>query len=409
MTTEPIKIIFHITHFLKGGIETTLINWLRILDRRYFTIKLSVAFPTPDFEHYRQRIPNDVEVEFLLQEPWLFRTRHKKILGKLSILDKIKETALLPQIRKNIMRRRFTKLASNCDVIIDYDLSLGRFFSPPQKIPLIGFYHFDMNDLATAYPKRYAKAKTRFTKYYRIATLSKAIELQGRKLFPAIAEKFICLYNSIDLKELRHNACELQNFVPPDYEYIVAVGSLVKRKGFDNLVAAYAKLTAEHNIAEHLIIVGSGNAQEDLLSLTSKLGISKRVHFAGYYANPLPWIKNAKLFVLSSNMEGLPTVLIEALALGKAIVSTDCPTGPAEMLADGKAGLLVPVGNTAALTQAIYSVLTDSDLQRTLQTKALEQAEIFSAKNGNDAFLKLVGRPRLERGTNGLKVRCSTS
>jgi glycosyltransferase involved in cell wall biosynthesis len=113
-------------------------------------------------------------------------------------------------------------------------------------------------------------------------------------------------------------------------------------------------------VEARLVILGEGKtAQEraDLQALASELGISEWVDMPGFVPTALPYIARADLFVLSSRWEGLPGVLIEALACGTPVVSTDCPSGPAEILDGGRHGPLVPVGDVEALAEAMALVL----------------------------------------------------
>jgi len=106
-----------------------------------------------------------------------------------------------------------------------------------------------------------------------------------------------------------------------------------------------------------LMILGEGELCTELEHLAARLGIAEDFALPGFVQNPYPYLKRAAVFVLSSRWEGLPTVLVEALALGTPVVSTDCPSGPREILADGKWGRLVPVGDAGKLAEAILETL----------------------------------------------------
>jgi glycosyltransferase involved in cell wall biosynthesis len=109
-----------------------------------------------------------------------------------------------------------------------------------------------------------------------------------------------------------------------------------------------------------LVILGWGALQAELEAQVNELGLGDAVALLGYVENPYAYMARATTFVLSSAWEGLPTVLIEAMAIGIPVVSTDCPSGPAEILNHGKYGTLVPVGDSDALAQAIVEVLEGS-------------------------------------------------
>jgi glycosyltransferase involved in cell wall biosynthesis len=105
------------------------------------------------------------------------------------------------------------------------------------------------------------------------------------------------------------------------------------------------------------VILGRGRLREALTTLAGSLGVDRQVDLPGFVENPYPFIRRARAFVLSSRWEGSPNVLVEALALGTPVVATDCPSGPREILAGGRFGPLVPVGDPEALAEAILGLL----------------------------------------------------
>jgi glycosyltransferase involved in cell wall biosynthesis len=135
---------------------------------------------------------------------------------------------------------------------------------------------------------------------------------------------------------------------------IVAIGRLVPAKDFPTLILAFAELRKHRDV--RLTILGEGPQRAELEALTRKLDVQDYVSMPGFVNNPLPYVHAAKVFVLSSRFEGFGNVLVEALACGTPVVSTDCPHGPSEILEGGKYGPLVPVGNATALAAAINSV-----------------------------------------------------
>jgi glycosyltransferase involved in cell wall biosynthesis len=136
---------------------------------------------------------------------------------------------------------------------------------------------------------------------------------------------------------------------------VLGVGKLKAQKGFDVLLRAFAHVRAAR--PARLVILGEGPQRRALERLARELGIADDVALPGFVANPFAWMARSGVFALSSLWEGLPSVLIEALACGCAVVSADCPSGPAEILEAGRLGPLVPVGDAAALGAAIARAL----------------------------------------------------
>ncbi len=137
--------------------------------------------------------------------------------------------------------------------------------------------------------------------------------------------------------------------------FILGVGELSTRKDFATLIRAFALLRKQFRC--RLIILGKGKQREMLEALARELRVENEVDLPGFVDNPYPWMKQADLFVLSSRWEGFGNVLAEALATGTPVVSTDCPSGPAEILDNGRYGPLVPVGDHAAMARAMQQVL----------------------------------------------------
>jgi len=158
---------------------------------------------------------------------------------------------------------------------------------------------------------------------------------------------------------------------------IVTVGSMKAQKNHPLLLSAFARLDCPD---ARLMFVGDGTGREELLSLARDLGVVDRVIFAGFHPDPTPFYKTAGLFVLSSNYEGFGNVIVEAMACGTPVVSTDCPSGPAEILENGKWGRLTPVGNADALAEAMRASLEDYHDTAALKRRAADFAPEIAAR-----------------------------
>jgi glycosyltransferase involved in cell wall biosynthesis len=167
-----------------------------------------------------------------------------------------------------------------------------------------------------------------------------------------------CLYNPVigkDLAQLGGAALSHPWFATGQPPVIVGVGRLALQKDFANLLQAFALLRQRR--PARLMVLGEGPLRADLQQLAEQLGVAADVALPGFDPNPYRFLSRAAVFALSSQYEGLPTVLIEALALGTPVVATDCQTGPREILQGGVLGRLVPVGDAAALAEALGHTL----------------------------------------------------
>ena len=162
---------------------------------------------------------------------------------------------------------------------------------------------------------------------------------------------------------------------------ILAVGELKKQKDYENLIKSFSLLPSEINAK--LIILGEGLLRESLSQLIEQLNLNHRVDLHGFVHHPYPWYRTADLFVLSSRWEGFGNVIVEALECGVPVVSTDCPSGPSEILENGHYGKLVPVGDPFALAAAMEESLSQSHDC----TLLMKRAKDFSVPKISDLYL----------------------
>ena len=170
-------------------------------------------------------------------------------------------------------------------------------------------------------------------------------------------EKFInanikVIYNPFDFEDIKNKAKES---IDLNFEYIMTAGSLNNVKRHDLLLKAYSKL----NTNLHLVVLGKGRQEKNLKKLAKKLNIENKVHFLGWQSNPYKYMRNAKLFVLSSEVEGFGNVLVESLALNTPVVSTNCPSGPSEILIDELSKFLAKNKDEFDLKEKIQLALND--------------------------------------------------
>lgn len=191
--------------------------------------------------------------------------------------------------------------------------------------------------------------------------------------------------------------------IAPGEPYVVAVGRLHEQKGYDSLLRAFAR--AVRRRPSHLVILGEGDDRAALEALAASLGVAENVHFLGYASNPLAYMRHAKVFALSSIAEGFGNVIVEALACGTPVISTDCPHGPSEILAGGRFGTLVPVGDIDALADAIVAHL--SRPRPAMSNELKEHLKLFSIDTIGRQYIEklhLFARPAPRNGPAGIVV-----
>jgi len=194
----------------------------------------------------------------------------------------------------------------------------------------------------------------------------------------------------------RHEMLEDEFEFDPEKKYVISIGRLQDVKRMEDVVWAFYELQkemAQKDISEvELIILGEGDKWDSVAALVVQLAIGKKVHMPGQVKNPYKYLARSDVLVSASEFEGFSNVIVEALATGTPVISTDCESGPREILAPGTSreqliapgsiekvsnGLLVPVGDIKALVKAMQQLLNDHNLQQQLSSSGLERANRF--------------------------------
>lgn len=200
------------------------------------------------------------------------------------------------------------------------------------------------------------------------------------------------IYNPVDIKYInsKKDICEDVDFdFKEDKKYVISVGRLIPLKRNIDLIKAFFELQKNDNSLE-LLFLGDGILKDNLISKSIKLGINEKVHFLENVKNPFYYLGNSDLFVLTSEFEGFPNVLVEAMACGLPVISSDCKSGPREILEDEKYGLLYPVGNIDTLIEKINCYLYRNIDIENIKSKSLKRIEDFSIDKIMNQFKKVL-------------------
>jgi glycosyltransferase involved in cell wall biosynthesis len=220
-----------------------------------------------------------------------------------------------------------------------------------------------------------------------IIAISKGVSKSTSELIKIPYEKINVIYNPAVTEEIKKLG-SYPNVHPwfKEYPVILGVGRLTKQKNFSFLIKAFEKVRKE--IPSKLLILGEGEERGKLQEKIKELGLTDDVELRGFEDNPYSYMKNAKVFVLSSKWEGFGNVLVESMAFGTQIISTDCESGPAEILENGKFGQLVKIDDVEELAIKIISSLKNDFKSTTI----MERAEDFSIRNISLQYLDVLLR-----------------
>lgn len=194
------------------------------------------------------------------------------------------------------------------------------------------------------------------------------------------ASRIVCIPNPVRQMNYGHSDVCQQSI-------ILSVGRLTDQKNHALLINAFALANLE---GWQLVIVGDGSLRETLLKMRSSRGLESKVLFAGQTADVASWYSQASIFCLTSEYEGFPNVLLEAMSFGLCCIATDCDIGPRELLRDGVAGKLVPVGDVGRLCDALRELAGDSDKRQRLGARAKLISQDYSSSVIAARFLKVL-------------------
>lgn len=365
-----IRITFVINNLGGGGAERVLLNILNNLDRNKFKPKLFLF--EYEGEYLKDLLP-DVEIGYCSD---------KQIINNNKILKLIR-LPLKYLTRCTVGVKRLRDFSKEDDIVVAFlekmiTYNVSRALKGEKKISYAW-----LHNNAKEFSKIHKILSDKYYKTYdRIFCVSNECTELAKNQFKNIANKIETIYNPIEVQSIIDKANKKVEFKLPKGRNIIATGRLTYQKGFDILIEAFNKIKYKD---VNLVILGEGEDRFKLEQLIEKYNIKDRVYIPGFVENPFAILKNADLFVLSSRYEGLPTVLIEALALNKNIISTKC-SGSTEILEGGKYGELVDVNDIDGLSKKIQYVLENK-----IESNGIYKAKEFDIKHiMNQVEIKLL-------------------
>ena len=214
-----------------------------------------------------------------------------------------------------------------------------------------------------------------FTRLHRLIVPSSGVYDDLVRWFPRARTRACVVHNGVDIARVRALASAQEPFVKRE-PWVVMAARLSCQKDHQTLLRAFSGIV--ENTRARLILVGDGEERAEIERQARELGIGDRLRITGHLDNPFPLMAAADVVVLSSHYEGFGLVLVEAMALGRAVIATDCPSGPAEIIRDGIDGFLVPPRDAACLGARMAALLGDAGLRARIGAAGERRAERFS-------------------------------
>lgn len=351
------KIMFFLYALSGGGAERTVINIINNIDKNKFEIVLVLG--TNKNNDYIEFLSKDIKLKIL---------NSKKL--RYSILK------LANCIRLERPDLIFSTInANNITLLLAKILTFRKIPTIVREAHNLSQSGFVLNINKWLTSILYNKVSDK------IIALSNGVKDDLINNFGIKKDKINVIYNPIEIEVIKKMSNEkIKDFVKKDDEkLLIAVGRLVEQKDFATLIKAFNIVSKKVN--SKLLILGKGPLENELKDLCKSFGLENKVKFLGFKKNPYKYMKMADVFILSSKYEGFGHVVVEAMACGTPVISTDCNSGPPEIIENNKYGILVPVGDYKLLANEIIKLLGDEMLQKRLSKIGIKRAQEFEAKS----------------------------
>lgn len=368
------KILFYTTFLTQGGgIEVVTVRYINKFIENGYKIDLYIDYNMGEENVREKEIDKRVKITYLKSE------KISKLIYKLRTLGKEKKIyniflyILILVSDFIVWKKEIKKIEKeNYDATISFFQFLPSYITKVKGPKHMIFLHGSVKQYFEGIRKYFKNSFfNKINRFDYICTVSEEMRIQLKEIFPNLTNKQVTIYNPIDFETIESKAYKRENLTLDEEKllnssYICSVGRLDEgQKDFNTLINAYANLKFDNKISEKLVLVGDGPDREKLENLVKKLNLKDNVIFLGKKSNPYIWMKNSKTFILSSKYEGLPTVLIEALILDVPSISSNCLTGPVEILENGKYGELFNIGNLKELEEKILITLNKREKIKT--------------------------------------------
>ena len=373
------KILVLHGHLSMGGEERVLLSVLRNLVELNYDVDLLITWNHKENNLFENEIPKKVNYEFLFDS---YNGKNKLIKEIYRIKAK---TTYLKKIEKKIKNEKY-------DIVIDYSSNLLKYDNFDIKIPVFAWIHFSLTFGEKLTLEKIKKYKKQYKKYSKIFAITRVMKEEFINKVGIDQKKVELVYNPIDLKLIQKKAENVEkkyeNYLKQDY--FLQVSRLTQQKQPEHLVDIYYKLK-QAGIKEKLYFIGDGEKKEIIKQKIKEYNLEDDIILLRQIENPYPFFKNAKLFVHTAKYEGLPTVLLESLALGTPVVSYDCPTGPRDILGkNSEYGELISLNDKDMFVEKVLELMNSKEKYEKYKKLSLIRANDFSMENNKVKLKELI-------------------
>jgi glycosyltransferase involved in cell wall biosynthesis len=373
---DKIKVLFFISSLEGGGAEKVMVTLLSNIEGSRIEPVLVLLYPATQ-SPYREYLSEKIKLIVVGRNADSFFEKIRQFMFFLRCVHKERPRVLLSMLTHNNIMALLAGLLLRIRVIVCEHIALGEVIKTGDGKRMLGVPVAPM-----------VKILYKFSDS--VIAVSEGIRRNLIEEFSIPGSKIRVIYNPIDF-----DAITKLSTIPPEHPFlkgrepiVMGAGRLVAQKRFDVLIKAFSCVVKEMDA--RLVILGEGPVRDALQKLVRDIGIEDKVSLAGFQRNPYKFLSRADVFVLSSGYEGLPMVVLEAMACGVPVISTDCRSGPREILQDGRCGLLVPMGDEGALSKGIVTLLRDGTLREKFLKAGKERARDFSVSEAATQYINTI-------------------
>ena len=360
---------------MMGGIEKVLLETLKNLSELYDDIDLVLKDDYKEQNLFLDEIPKNVKIHFLFEA----------YSGKNRIKKEIKRG--IKRFFYPIKLKKFLK-NKNYDVVIDFSYNLFN-YKMKFDVPVIGWAHFG----AISHEDNNIEKDIREgQKYDKVIAICEEMRDEFVNELGIEANKVEMIYNAIDIEKIKKKSeeknDELEKYLKEDY--ILQVSRMVPQKQPEELIEVYRELK-KRGIKEKLYYVGNGKSYSEVQEKIKKYNLENDIILLGQQLNPYPFFKNAKLFLHTAKHEGIPTVLIESMALDTVVSAYSCPTGVKELLGENdEYGALSPLNDRRTMVEKTFELLNNEEKYDEYKSKIEERVKDFTMEKNKEKLKELI-------------------
>lgn len=379
------KILFYTSGVGLGGVEKVVLEVLKEIDKNKFDIKLALQYENENL--FENEIPKEVNYKYMLPQKVIdkslyFRERKKNIFYKMLY-------SFMLSYEKYIIKKNYLEFSKDRKIVIDFKsgdfLKLINLENGTEK-KRVCWLHSEITKL-NKYEKRKKFLRGNLNKCDKVVCICEDMKNGVIKEMLELEDKLEVIYNPFDIEKIKIKSNDYSEIKDNEKKllednYIIMVSRLDNvQKDFDTLIKAFKTVNQKRKDIK-LYLLGNGPDRKKVESMIKNENLQEYIKLLGVKKNPYSWIKGSKLLVHSSRYEGFGLVLVEALILGKVVISSNCKVGPREILDNGKYGSLVEVGDYNSMAQEILELLQEDSIKRERYlTNINESIERFDKKN----------------------------